>query len=309
MSTLLEILESKLAKEGKLKKKQALGNKLSAQREHGAIRDKVDFPKSTPTKGKETLSLAEHIYDAEHRAHKTSFIHEHDLRDRKINSLVDFFLHNSFINLRNFSQSLSLFMDLFEGPENFEELQILLSQALDKKTEKLHKYGKAHISSQGHGKICLERSSYKLGYLKQYINIDFDKKDIAVCTVWPNKAKGIEFIRSHKMRNKVNEDCSIEFDSHIWKSFNKFGIYGNNYQKTLDCIERNHLNLEKFINQVNAKHIANVLLPKLINKPKIITNEKNTTFFDFVTSTKQDVSIKITKNIASIVVSEAVNLP
>ena len=154
------------------------------------------------------------------------------------------------------------------------------------------------------GRLCLERSSYELGYVKQYLKIDFEKQGLIAYTVWVDKAKGVEILRSSLGIKKAASEDSISFDANIWKSFNKVGISKDNYLKTLDCIERNHLNLEDFISEVNERNIFNLLQPRMIDNVSILTNARDTTYFDFDASDEQRLSVKIAKGASSILISK-----
>lgn len=226
--------------------------------------------------------------------------------ESQIQSLAQFFVENSYVNLRNYNKAKSLFLGLFSSSVDFQKNFLLLSQELDKKTDKYHKFGKAYLSMQKSGKLCLERSSPSLGYLKQYISVDVSKNDLVTYTIWEDKARGVELIRSAKLGNKKKvNDKSLKFDANIWKKFNSYAILPKHYLKIMDCVERNHLNLEQFTRLVNKKEISKLFTPLLINEPKITSNAKDTTFFDFKTNALQNVNIKITKAAVSLIVAHS----
>jgi hypothetical protein len=95
---------------------------------------------------------------------------------------------------------------------------------------------------------------------------------------------------------------SINFDATVWQSFNPNGILQKNYMKSLDCLERNYLDLSKFVHEVNKKDLLNVLSTNLMNSIAIKTDNQETTFLDFTTNIGQKVEAKITSFASSLLV-------
>lgn len=282
-----------------LQKKQPLREALETKGNYS--REKISFIEPTKlNKGQSTLKLK--VFKKPAPLVPVKKIEE----ESKIEQLAKFFVENSYINLRNYKQAKNLFLGLFKDSLDFQKNFLLLSQELDKKTDKYHKFGKAYLSMQKSGRLCLERSSPSLGYVKQYISVDIANNDLVSYTVWEDKARGVELIRSSKAGNKKKvNDKSIKFDANIWKKFNSYAITPKHYLKIMDCVERNHLNLEQFIRKVNQKELSNLFSPLLINEPSVTSNAKDTTFFDFKTNASQNVNIKVTKAAISLIVAHS----
>ncbi len=293
MSTLIDVIESRLAKEGLSLKVAKQPAAKSISREFS--REKISFPKLYKV---EEYLEKKAVSDVDEKVLLARKMQEH-----RLGKIAKFFVRNPHVNLRNFAEAKSLFLEFFSESASFKENFVLLAQEIDKLTDKFHKYGKAHMVSRRDGKFCLERSSYELGYLKQYINLDYETGEFSVLTVWPDKAKGAELLVSRKSKNHKAAIDSMNFDAEIWKRFAEHGLRRQDYKKILTCAERNHLNLEDFIEKVNAKTVFNILQAKCIQEASITTNSRDTSFFDFDTNAGQHVSIKIAKHAASIVVS------
>lgn len=236
-------------------------------------------------------------------------------KEKKIGKIVDFFIKNPHIGFENYRTAKELLMSCFKDKKSFSEDVAVLSEELDKKTHKAHKFGKVLLSlssdePQDCQKLTIERSHFKF---KQHLSIDLIKQDFSVYTVWysdseQHKAPSkIEFIRAKRCsefkENFENVNNSIEFDAGILKNCFDTGIRPKHYNKVLDCSERNHLRFEKFVSKINQRSITDLFLPNLINKARIKTNGKDTTFFEFVSRFRQQINIKVTKNISCITVN------
>lgn len=292
MSTLLEVIEQRLLKEG-LNPKMAVVDGINRT----FSRSQVPFPQT-----KKLYTLEDYLVKEEEKHEHQELIFKHAMLENKINALASFFTQHSHIDLANFSQAKKLFFDLFDNQAEFKEKFLVLSEELDKKTDKFHRYGKVLLSSHKQGKLLLERNSYELGQMRQYISMDFDTGDFLSYVTWTNN-KPAEIVCVRKHANQANPKHSEDFDAQVWKSFNSFGLDISGFRKTIGCIERNHLNLESFIEKVNHRDIFNLMQAKLIVNPEIKTNGKDTCYFDFETNLAEKVSIKITKRAASLQVS------
>ena len=227
--------------------------------------------------------------------------------EKNIKALGEFFSKNACISIKNFALAKKLFVSVFKDEASVKRNYILLAQELDKMTSKCHSLGKAHIKVVKSGQFLLERVSNSSN-LHQYISIDFDNKDITVYTIFLDSTKRSmrEFIRSTKFQSMPANKAlkkSLDFDVNVWKQANAKGIKVSSLQRTLDCFERNHLNISEFINKVNYKSLDNLLLPSMIKESNIKTNAVDTTFVDFKTNDSQAVSMKIAKDVSSLRIS------
>jgi len=230
---------------------------------------------------------------------------------RHLQNLVSFFIHEPHINIYNFSKAellLNKFVD-FKGLNDIEELRIKLhnlQEELDKSTSSHDKFGKALISwsLKTNGlKLTLVRPM--LQGFKQFIGIDFTKESkITVLNSWAGKTKKHEFIkaRTQKKIHKNHQKNSIAFDAKVWKSFNLADILLKNYEKTLECLERNRNTLPELIQEINKKNLLQVIHEPYLNKVSIKSDNYETAFLSFMTKSSQKVDIKLCSYASSITI-------
>lgn len=226
--------------------------------------------------------------------------------------IIQFLIKEPYINIYNFNRAekiLIRFID-FKGLTDINELKnklLELQEQLDKSTSSQDKFGKALVSwsLKTHGlKLTLTRP--KLKGFKQYIAINFNKEEeITVLNCWAGKHEKNEFIKS-RCRNschKKHQTNSINFDAEVWKSFNHAGITLKNYSKSLECLERNRNTLPELIQEINRKHLMQVIHEPLMNNVTIKTDNNETAFLSFRTNTAQKVDIKLCNYASSLTIS------
>jgi hypothetical protein len=222
-----------------------------------------------------------------------------------LKNLISFFTNEPYINIYNFNKAeilLKKFIN-FKAINDIQELKHKLQelqQELDKSISDLNKFGKAllHWSLKTNGlKLTLIRT--KIQGLKQFVAIDFTKESkITILNCW-SKEPGVQLKnelikrRSQYTCNKKSDSHSINFDAEVWKSFNFGDISFKNYEKTLDCIERNRNTLPELIKQVNKKNLFQVVHEPYLNKVAIKSDNRETTFLNFETRSCQKVTIKL----------------
>jgi hypothetical protein len=228
---------------------------------------------------------------------------------KALGSLINFFSNEPYINIYNFRTAevlLNRFIN-FKSLNDLEELRNKLQelqQELDKSISNQNKFGKALISwsLRTNGvKLSLIRANIQ-GF-KQYIAIDFTKESkVTILNCWNGKLKKNELIkkRSQSTCHKRSQSQSICFDAEVWKSFNFGDISFKNYEKTLDCIERNRNTLPELIKEINKKNLFQVIHEPYLNKVAIKSDNRETTFFSFVTRSSQKVDIKLCSYASSI---------
>ena len=151
--------------------------------------------------------------------------------------------------------------------------------------------------------ITMQRS--KLKGVKQYLSISLnDRKEFISFTQWNWKHKKEELIRSRNPLTikEVNAD-SLAFDAKVWQTFNRAGMRRKHFMKSLDCLERNQNSIIDFINTVNKKTLINLIEPDLFSNVSIKTDNQNTVFLNFRSSSSQKVDVRLTNFASSIVVA------
>jgi len=216
-----------------------------------------------------------------------------------LKELLFFFHKYPFVSINNFKQLEKLLFAYLSPYDNIKgkinTLECLLTQKLDQN----HSFGKlslGFIINPTSVEIKIERS--KIQAVTQMISLNFNKYDfhkMLVMTKWNWSNKKVELIRSRApfRSPRASDQISVEFDAKVWKSFNRSGIGSKNFMKSLDCIERNHLNFPEFIHYVNKKTALDFLTDDLITNTSIKTNNKDISFIEFRTNTGQKVETKL----------------
>lgn len=218
--------------------------------------------------------------------------------EEKAIALARFISSNAKIDLHNFPKAEKLFKDYFTVNAECKELAFeILAQEIDKRTCKTTQQGKAVISRNPHG-LTIERISNKNGSFKQYINLN-DEGQLLAFTKWETKARKIELLRSKKYK-KNTKLSQMNFDVDLWKTYNQAPIANSSLQKIIDCTERNHHVLAKFIKAVNKKTVFNALQKEIIVDSKIKTNGKDTTYFYFSSPIGEKIATKTTAHASCI---------
>ena len=228
--------------------------------------------------------------------------------ETQLQKIVVFFKQNPFINLNNFMQAEHLLTSYLNDPLAFVEKLEKLREEFDKSTKNNEKFGKVVMSFTLRSKglrIKLDRP--KLKGCSQSIAINFNTKlnpSMIAMTSYNWKHKKVELIRSKSNFKPIarRNAASIDFDAKVWQAFNAAGIEQKNYMKSLDCLERNYLDLPKFVHEVNKKDLSNMLNASLINNVAIKTDNENTTFVNFTTNSAQKVEAKMTKFASSLII-------
>jgi len=152
-------------------------------------------------------------------------------------------------------------------------------------------------------KLTLARP--KLQGFKQFIAIDFTQESrVTILNSWSGKSHKHEFIkkRTQNKVHKTNQRSSIKFDAEVWKSFNSFDILLKNYEKTLECLERNRNTLPELIQEINKKNLFQVIHEPYLNKVTIKSDNHETAFLSFVTRGFQEVDVKLCSYASSITI-------
>lgn len=234
------------------------------------------------------------------------------LRDIKeetqIQKIIVFFKENPLIGLNNFKQAEHILCNYLKEPILANDKLSKLQEAFDKETYNTDKFGKVIMSwSLKNRGIRLKILRSKLKDCSQSIAINFKTKidpAFVIYTDWDWKNKKTELIRSKSnyKHDKHRDMNSINFDATVWQAFNPNGILQKHYIKSLDCIERNYLDLPKFVHEVNKKCLTNLLASNLMNNIAIKTDNQETTFLDFTTNSGQKIEAKITSFASSLLV-------
>ncbi len=228
--------------------------------------------------------------------------------ETQIQKIITFFKENPLISLNNFKQAESILCNYLNDPIVASDKLGKLQEAFDKETYNTDKFGKVimtwALKNRG---VRLKLLRSKLKDCSQSIAVNFKTKidpALVVYTDWDWKNKKTELIRSksnykHTQRRDMN---SINFDATVWQAFNPSGILQKNYMKSLDCIERNYLDLSKFVHEVNKKCLMNLLSDNLMNNIAIKTDNQETTFLNFTSNTGQKIESKVTSFASSLLV-------
>jgi hypothetical protein len=233
------------------------------------------------------------------------------LKDHKlIAQIVKFFHANSYINTENFPLIERLLLAYFKDAQQSSDKLFDLSEDLDRGIATTHKFGKVILaihpsSNAGFLKLSLRRSAPQMKNIEQFISftLNADSKS-RFFTTYAVSQTAVELIRSRKdFKTPLDLKAELDCDAAVWKSFNAASVLPKNYMKTLDCIERHHLQWKDFVRAVNLKSISNVLLPDLIKQSSIKTNAKNLSLLDITLASGQLLQAKITKYHASLRIS------
>ncbi len=228
--------------------------------------------------------------------------------ETQIQKILTFFKNNPLIGLNNFRQAESILYDYLNDPIIVSDKLTKLQEAFDKETYNTDKFGKVimtwALKNRG---IRMKILRSKLKDCSQSIAVNFKVKidpALVVYTDWDWKNKKTELIRSKSnyKHNQHRDMNSINFDATVWQAFNPSGILQKNYMKSLDCIERNYLDLSKFVHEVNKKCLMNLLSDNLMNNIAIKTDNQETTFLNFTTNTGQRIEAKVTSFASSLLV-------
>jgi hypothetical protein len=243
---------------------------------------------------------------------RKEFVEEENLK-----ALVQFFYQHSHINPKNFVLARKLIINYFTGEENFTHRLILLAQAFDKYSSPNSRFGKLLLSriptreSSSQIKICIQRflpihsRLNPTDRIEQYISFDLKRKkdgkrDFQVFNQFKTAKENFsELIRDRRSHPNFDKE-SIKFDVQFWKNTNKGKFLASNYQKILDCIERNSANLAAFIEEINKKSISNLLLPNPIQEAKIKANGKGFVIAKLINSQNQAIHVQISKTISAL---------
>lgn len=228
--------------------------------------------------------------------------------ETQLQKIIVFFQENPFISLNNFRQAELVLSAYLNDPMLITEKLCRLQEEFDKTTRNNDKFGKVLMTFALRAKgLRLKLVRPKLRGCTQSIAINFRTKldpAMVVYTNWEWKNKKTELIRSKSnyKPGQARNSSSIDFDAKVWQAFNTTGIEQKNYMKSLDCIERNYLDLPKFVHEVNKKGLTNLLGPKLINNTAIKTDNQDTTFLNFTTNIAQKVEAKVTSFASSLII-------
>ncbi len=228
--------------------------------------------------------------------------------ETQLHKIVVFFQQNPFISLNNFRQAEQILSPYLNDPLAVTDKLKKLQEEFDKSTKNHDKFGKVVMGFTLRSKgLRLKLERPKLKGCSQSIAINYNTKQdpsLLVYTTWDWKNKKTELIKSksnYKPRQARNSS-SINFDANVWRAFNLAGIQQKNYMKSLDCLERNYLDLPKFVHEVNKKEITKLLGPNLMNNVAIKTDNQETTFLNFTTNTAQKVEAKVTSFASSLII-------
>ncbi len=259
--------------------------------------------------GDET-SIAKEFVQLQLRKESKLPINIRDIKEEtQIQKIVTFFKENPLVSLNNFKQAESILCTYLNDAIQANEKLAKLQEAFDKETLNTDKFGKVVMSwALKNRGVRLKILRSKLKNCSQSIAVNFRTKidpALVVYTDWDWKQKKTELIRSksnykHAKRRDTN---SINFDAAVWQTFNPNEIAQKNYMKSLDCIERNYLDLPKFVHEVNKKSLLTMLASNLMNNVAIKTDNQETTFLDFTSNSGQRVEAKVTSFASSLSVS------
>lgn len=231
--------------------------------------------------------------------------------EQKLHSILRFFDKFEFVNLANFKVIQNLLVDYFSHSYSLQDSIRKLKEEVDKHSKDTHRFGKLFVNTvvkNNSLRLTLTRSKAK--DTKQYVSFTLDEQQHSELFVYTSCVKDekrrSQLIRNCMLKNRSfkQDKESIKFDAATWKSFNIAGLHRKDYLKTLDCIERNRLNLSELINEINRKNFSNVFDRDLIRNIKIKTDNKHVLSVDFHTNQGQLVTSMLTRDAASITVIE-----
>lgn len=228
-------------------------------------------------------------------------ININDIKEEaQLQKIVSFFREHPLVNLSNFKLAEKILCDYLNDPIHSTLKLARLQEEFDKRTTANDKFGKVIITwALKNRGVRFKILRSKLKGCTQSIAISFKPRlepALIVFTDWDWKNKKTELIRSKSnyKPEKNRNPGSVEFDAKVWQTFNRLGISQKNYMKSLDCIERNHLDLPKFVHEVNKKNLLNAMTESLMKNVAIKTDNQDTTFLNFVTNASQQVEVKVT---------------
>lgn len=222
---------------------------------------------------------------------------------RDLKNIIRFFKTHCFINSANFNQFDQLirtYLNDFIDPSNKLNQ---LREEIDKYSLNSDKHGKLIMNwwvKAGKIRINLER--FKFSQSKQSIAISqnpYDKEGMLIFSQFSTDQSYKELIKKRVFFGK-NKSHSINFDSQIWQAFNQMGIHSNDYLKTLECLERNHLCMKDFCKEVNKKELLTWMRGDLIAKVCLRTNNKDTSRIYFENNLKQRIEAEINPGVTSL---------
>lgn len=228
--------------------------------------------------------------------------------ETQMQKIIAFFQENPFISLNNFKQAELLLSSYLNDPLAVTEKLEKLQEEFDKATKNNDKFGKIVMGFALRSKgLRIKLTRPKLKGCTQSVAINFKATidpALVVYTNWDWKNKKTELIRSKSnyKPQQARNSASIDFDAKVWQAFNPTGLQQKNYMKSLDCIERNYLDLPKFVHEVNKKGLTNILGPNLINNVAIKTDNQDTSFLNFTSNAAQKVEAKVTSFASSIII-------
>lgn len=299
--------QNKLFEEVIVVQPKAGQNKATAVRDFGSANYRTGETVSFPSENETTI--AREFVQLKLRKKSQLPITLDDIKEEaQLQKIIVFFKQNPFINLNNFTQAEHLLCSYLNDALAFMEKLEKLREEFDKSTKNNEKFGKVVMNFTLRSKgLRIKIDRPKLKGCSQSIAINFNSKlnpSMIAMTHYNWKHQKVELIRSKSNFKPIarRNYASIDFDAKVWQAFNAPGIQQKNYMKSLDCLERNYLDLPKFVHEVNKKDISNMLSTSLINNVAIKTDNQNTTFINFTTNTAQKVEAKITKFASSLII-------
>jgi hypothetical protein len=236
-------------------------------------------------------------------------------KEKKAKMISEYFKKNPFAHLKNFPKAKKIFLDFFDSIENIAKDVEFLREELDKSTASSDQYGKVIINffrdKDNSAKFKLQFFRPMMEEIKQFFVFDLSKpKDghESFQTVTQNeKSKKLIINRSLKNTNSAirNSLKSTAFDAEIWKGFIQDKIQPDQYDRVMDCLERNHINFEDFVKLVNTrdKRYLKFLYKDFLKNISIRTNSKDTSFINFKTESNQQIELKLNKYALSLQLS------
>lgn len=226
--------------------------------------------------------------------------------DHEFSAFIGFFKTYPIVSISNFASAEKLFRKIFDSKKNLNHVLYKLKEKCEENFYETDRFGNLVLDSlikSPYLKLALDRT--KLKDVKQFLSLDLDSTNphaFIAYTKWDWKNPKYEIIRSFSpnIPYPKPDAKSIAFDAKIWQSFNSNGIHRKNLLKSLDCLERNRHTLPDFIREINRKSISNIFTEDLINGVSIKTDNQDTVFLSFKTSSGQKIAAKLTGFASSI---------
>lgn len=259
-----------------------------------------DIPESVPLYNSQAIPFKNYVQLHVKRETRASLSISDIKEEAQLHKIISFFKEHPLVNLSNFRLAEKILCDYLNDPIQATDKLARLQEEFDKHTTANDKFGKLIITwALKNRGVRFKILRSKLKGCAQSIAISFKPRlepALIVYTDWDWKNKQTELIRSKSSyKPEFNRNSSsVEFDAKVWQTFNTLGISQKNYMKSLDCIERNHLDLPKFVHEVNKKNLLNVMTENLMKNVAIKTDNQDTTFLNFVTNAAQQVEVKVT---------------